>query len=129
MIIKNATKDEIYLALNKVNDTFENNVRFNGFDTIGQGGTRFNVTLKVESSKGEGMTRGFSGRRTVFACWHVHGVFIDSLPFGTKVYSSPFNKWVKPGDAWNDKNIGSIAMPKRYSDACDCFNCLDWHHG
>lgn len=66
------------------------------------------------------MKRGFSWRRTVSACWHVHGVFIDSLPKEAEVYSSPFKKWVKPGDKWNDKNIGSLACPLSYSDPCDC---------
>ena len=124
MIIK-ATKKDIECALETVNLSFEGNVIFNRFDSTSD--TRHNVTLRVENSKGLGAKRGFSGRRTISACWHVHGVFIDSLPDEARIFSSYFNKWIKPGDKWNDKNIGSLASPQRYSDACDCFNCLDWH--
>lgn len=118
MIIRNATKQDVKDALNTVNLFFGDNIIFNRFDSTSA--TRHQVTLRVESSKGLGFKRGFSGRRTTSACWHVHGVFIDSLPIKARIFSSPFNKWVKPGDCWNDKNIGSLMNPQKYSDACDC---------
>ena len=119
MIIK-ATKKDIECALEATNLYFGDNIIFNRFDSTSD--TRHNVTLRVKNSQGLGFKRGHSGRRTVSACWHVHGVFIDSLPSEAKIFSSYFNKWINPGDKWNDKNIGSLMCPLRYSDSCDCMD-------
>lgn len=132
MLIKNVCADDIIRALETVNLEFDNNVTFNRFDAANAKKTRFNVTLRVIDSRGKGARRSHSGRRMVAACWHVYGTFIDALPthaIVNKPTVTGYNKWGremikrldgKPGDEWQDWNIGSVMSPMYYSEACDC---------
>lgn len=122
MLIKGATQEQLTKALETVNKRFDGNIQFNRFDHAGRtrdGKEKFNVTLRVESSKGKGARRSQNGhRRMINACWHVHGFFFDALPKGTEIKSGPYN--LHPGDPWHDRNIGSQIEPLYYSEACDC---------
>lgn len=132
MIIKNATRDEIYIALNEVNEVFDNNVRFNRFDVLNKRDTRFAITLKVADCRGKGARRGFpifkgfdkapdweKRRHIPFACWHVHGTFFDSLPLDTEIRVKGEGLH-RPKDPWLDRNIGTDMFPYYFSEACDC---------
>ena len=117
--IKNTTKQNLEAALQGTNTTFNNNVVFDRFE---QKGKNFFVTLKVKDSHKAGARRGFAGKRMVAACWHVYGTFFDEvLKFNDNAVIVAMGKKITLGRGnWEDKNIGSIAQPLMYSDACDC---------
>jgi hypothetical protein len=119
MQIKNVTETELDLALANTNAQFDGNVDFNRFE---QKGKRFFVTLRVKNSHGKGAKIGFSGRHTVNACWHVHGVFFEKLLEINRsaVIDTVLNRIDKNGGNWTDKNVGSVMEPLAYSDACEC---------
>ena len=119
MLVRNATRDDIIEALNKVNAEFDGNIKTKRFDHAGktrQGDDKWNVTLTVENSKDAGGRVSGHGRRIAAACWHVHGTFMDSLPDGTVIVS--LGRKVSPGDYWCDWRIGPGSF--YMSESCDC---------
>ena len=121
---------------------FKGNIRFKKLETQGKG---FSFTLSVLSThhgKGKnkiallGVRRSASsyqsGRLISAACWHAHGRFFDalfSLAPAARVYSSWFKRsdtgkfgaWIDAnGGNWQDGQIGSMAYPIMYSEACTC---------
>ena len=122
MLIIGATEHEITQALNGANKRFDGNLEFKRFEHAGKtrdGRAKVNVTLTVANCRKPGGRRGHTGRRIAAACWHAHGYFIDGLPMGTEVRTTL--GIVKAGiTRWHDSNIGSIAVPMMYSQACDC---------
>jgi len=122
MIAINATTDDLHEALKAVNKRYKNNVIFNRLDYAGR---RIRFTLKVKDSKKPGHRIGFSGRRMVAACWHVHGHFLEELfkiiPDAEVISSGAMrDRITKNGSNWQDWNIGPRVQPLYYSDACDC---------
>lgn len=108
-------------ALKEINRRFDNNIDFNRFDRQG-------FTLKVKDSKKAGHKLGYcttkagNHRRLINACWHVHGYFFDAL-FSIRpdaVIYSRGKRITKHYGNWKDSNIGSIAEPMAFSEACDC---------
>ena len=75
-----------------------------------------------KNSKGSGAKLGFTGRRTILACWHAHGHFFEALlniaPHA--VITVATYKITIDGGNWIDKQIGSIMQPLYYSEACLC---------
>ena len=119
--IRNVSREELEQALDRTNLKFGGNVRWNRLDKAGKtllGGSKFKVTLKVNDSRKLGAKLGYQGRRTVSACWHVHGTFFDSLPSGVEIVTMGKKKYA--GDAWEDYDLGSQAYPMRFSEACEC---------
>ena len=86
MIVKGVDRDAIDRALARANSIFDGNVIYNREpEPLNNRNDRWRVTLRVRDSKGPGHRLGF-GRawgkkpaRLVSACWHVHGVFFDSI--------------------------------------------------
>jgi hypothetical protein len=119
MKARNVTRDEMYEALDKTNEIYSGNVEFNRFE----GSRVFNFTLRVKDSLGPGARRGWTGRRMVAACWHVHGHFFEKLieinPNAEIV--SCYSKISAAGGNWQDRNIGSMVQPLYYSEACECY--------
>jgi hypothetical protein len=110
---------EIETALQNTNVWFGGNVEFNRCD---QTGKNFNVTLKTKNSHSPGSRLSVSGRRMPIACWHVYGRFFDEL-FALNpaiVVVAMGKKITKDAGNWQDQNIGSIANPMKYSEACNC---------
>jgi len=129
VLIRNATEAEIRQALATANKAFDNNLMFNRLDYAGrtrQGRPKFNVTLRVKNSHNKGARLGFPSyetgrqRHLIGACWHAHGTFIDALPQDTEIIATGVNHPIRPNDAWNDRNIGSVMMPMYLSEACEC---------
>ena len=129
MLIKNASAIEIMLALVEANEKFGNNLIFNRFDYAAltrQGKEKFNVTLRVKDSREAGSRLGFPAyltgkqRHLISACWHAHGTFMDALPAEAEIIVTGVDYPIRPGDRWNDRNIGSIMQPMYYSEACEC---------
>jgi len=125
MIISNCTKKDIDQALDITNQEFNNNIRLNNYQQLSGTGLRHRVTLRVKDSHGSGahLSRymepfGHKPRRTISACWHVHGTFFDALPYGTKIYTG--GKLHMAGDLWDNFNIGSTIYPIFASDSCNC---------
>lgn len=121
MIIRKASEFQIRQALNTANEKFDGNLRFKTFQSKGntrQGLPKFSVTLTVHSSKEAGARRSHRGSRMAAACWHAHGVFVDSLPAGAEVETIAGKR--RPGEPWQDWNAGSEAYPVRMSELCDC---------
>ena len=139
MIIRNATKGQIVMALNRVGDMYKDNLAFNRLD---QQGNSYRVTLRVNDSKGVGAGRGsyqmhyISGksydwawehrRKLVSACWHVHGDFFEVLfrLCPRAVVISRGNKITAQGGNWKDFDMGSIMCLYPASKACECKK--DW---
>jgi len=130
--IRKATKEQIDQALHMTNGLFDGNVIFNRFDATGK---NFNVTLKVQNSKGLGARLGFpvydwatkcmikKGKHMSAACWHVYGTFFDnllSLNENIEIVSNGVKITSINGMNWQDRNIGSQAFPLYYSEACEC---------
>jgi hypothetical protein len=123
----NFTKDQLEAALAVVNVRYAGNVRIvHGTETSRW--RRF--TLRVNSSKGPGakisMT-SFHDRRTVSACWHVHGELFDALwnleggSVGAYyIESGRVGRMRGPCDNWQDFNIGSQFRPIMFSTSCEC---------
>ena len=116
MQVSGASRQDIDAALDRANEQFDGNLQFNrGPDPVGR---RFRLTLRVANSKGAGAKLGFSGRRTVSACWHAHGAFFDALPEDATIRAG--EQMIHPGDPWVDRNIGSMMQPLFFREACDC---------
>lgn len=119
VLVRNADFATITKALANVNVWFAGNVVFNRCDSTGK---NWNVTLKTKDCRGAGSRISHGGRRMSIACWHVYGRFFDEL-FAlnpTIVIVAMGNKITKDAGNWVDSNIGSIAQPLKYSEACNC---------
>jgi hypothetical protein len=116
----NATKNQLIEALNFVNKSFDDNIKFK---TLEQKTSKvISFTLTVKDSKQSGSRRGNSGKRIAAACWHVHGYFFEYLFLtypGVYIWSQG-KKLTSNDDNWQDKNIGSYFHPLMFSEACDC---------
>ena len=104
MYIKDVTASDIGQALQDVanlGETHDHNLTTKRLDPTAHG---VNVTLRVSDSKGVYAKRGYSGRRTVAACYHGHFEFMAAL-FRNRPAA---------------KNLGSMMHPVAYGDMCDC---------
>ena len=122
MYAKNCTIGNLWDALRRVNDLYDNQVEFRGEPEHTNHGIKF--TLKTKHNKARGHGISFSGRHMPSACWHVHGNFFDRLfevnP-DAKVYS--MGKLItKHQGNWQDYNVGSQMNPKFASESCECGN-------
>jgi hypothetical protein len=128
MQISSVTRADLDNAIHRINSVYyQNNVMFNNIKVMNNAATRWQVTLRVKSSKGPGHRLGFSSggtqRRLVSACWHVHGRFFEALPKGTKIRTGrdgPSVMVVGEDSLRPDFNIGSIMYPMYMSEACEC---------
>lgn len=129
MIAKNVTKDELYLAMDKVNELFENNITWNREpEKIGK---RFQFTLYTKSVEKPGHRLGlpsptydaiYKPRRLRSACWHVHGEFFDALfDINPDAVIRSNGKVVDIDNGnWIDWNAGSQMYPVYMSELCEC---------
>ena len=115
-----ATKLQLDEALNCVNQKFDDNIQFKEFKQISS--KRINFTLRVKNSSSPGAKIGHSGRKTIAACWHVHGYFFEYLflQYPGIVIISQGKKLKDNSDNWQDQNIGSYYRPLQFSEACNC---------
>lgn len=128
MIIKTAHANAVETlekALKIVNDKYDDNIVFKRCEAVNNAGTRARFTLTVKDSRKAGGRISHSGRRVAAACWHVHGdFFMTCLAInGSAVIKSAGCADIKAGYTradGQDRNIGSIASPMMYSEACDC---------
>jgi hypothetical protein len=115
-----ATAETLSKALAIVNERFDNNVTYNRAPE--KQGKRLAFTLKVKDSRKPGARRGLTGRRSVAACWHVHGYFFDAVwtieP--AAIIDAGALRMTGKADNWQDRNIGSMYQPAMYSEACCC---------
>jgi len=128
VIIRNATKTDLYAAINLVNEKYDNNIVLNE-TRIGKtrdGRDKFNVRLTVKDSHGKGARIGYTGRHLINACWHAHGNFFDTLLYiNHNVTIKALNRTIymengKAVNNWIDRNIGSYFNPLNWSAACEC---------
>ena len=126
MQIRNVTEEKIQNALDQTNKEFDNNLRFREISEDGKtraGLPKFKVTLTVQNSRAKGgRISPWTGRRIAAACWHAYGTFMDSLPEETEIVVRWVNgvQKIRPGDPWQDMNIGGPYRRSYYSDACEC---------
>jgi hypothetical protein len=123
----NFSREQLEAALAVVNVRYAGNVRLI-HGTVSRSWRRF--TLRVNNSKGPGAKismASFHDRRTVAACWHVHGDFFDALwnleggSVGAYyVEARKVGRMHGRGDNWQDFNIGSQYRPVRFSESCEC---------
>jgi hypothetical protein len=108
----NATKEQLNLALNFVNQKFDDNVQFKEIKQISS--KRVNFTLRVKNSSGKGAKIGYSGCKTIAACWHVHGYFFEYLflKYNDIVIWSLGQKITSNSDNWKGARI--------IANLCDC---------
>lgn len=122
MITKNVTNQQMVEAMNNIQEMFAHNVIFNRFETKGK---QIMFTIRVRSSKSAGamISKRWNGqRRTIHACWHVHGHFFEALfkIAPEAVIMSRGNKITKDSGNWEDFNVGSMAYPVYASECCCC---------
>jgi hypothetical protein len=129
----------IRAALLAIYDDYNGNVKLKRCDPAGgnrAGGENWNVTLTVHTSKARGATvredhwgkYKLGYKRVAAACWHAYGDFMNALPNGTTVISSPMLMGIQPigplvvghDNLWRDYNVGSMMYPMYASDACNC---------
>ncbi len=129
----NATIQELQTALNELNVHFNDNIKFKGITQISSNRVRFTLTVNDSSGPGGRLGHGRKNngerRKLSAACWHVHGHFFDCLfsssfdpdrPSSELFVSTQGRKIDKTEGNWVDWNIGSIADPMYFSDACEC---------
>jgi hypothetical protein len=116
----NATKLQLENALNFVNQKFDDNVQFKEIKQISS--KRINFTLRVKNSSGPGAKIGYSGRKTIAACWHVHGYFFEYLflLYPEIFIISQGKKMIDNSNNWIDQNVGKNYNPVSYSSLCNC---------
>jgi hypothetical protein len=122
----NAKLEQLREALNFVNKSFDDNIKFK---TLEQKTSKIiSFTLTVKDSKKPGgrlryqLTSKGNRKHIAAACWHVHGYFLEYLFLnysGIYVWSLG-KKLTSNNDNWEDKNIGSYFQPLMFSEACDC---------
>jgi hypothetical protein len=122
MRVKGLSKEQMNQALTRLNKYFKGNILFNRFDVKGNW---IHFTLRVKDSKKAGANISHNGyanqRRTISACWHVHGMFfveIFNINPAAKIWS--WEQWVKKNNIWRDYNNGSMMQPSMKSSCCDC---------
>jgi len=123
MLAKKCTINDLQTALEKVNQQYDNNIKFRRLDQQGRG-VRFTLTVNSSRGKGARLSVDYANRRRhlAAACWHVHGNFFDCL-FGIvpeAEITSNGEKITKDYGNWRDWNIGSMMYPMAYSYACEC---------
>jgi hypothetical protein len=131
VIVRNVNLDDLDWALATVNGLFNNNVRWRRspewLNNSRGKGSSYRCTLTVWDSGEEGGRRSASGRRVAAACWHIYGAFFDALPGHAVISANGVNH--RPGDTWEDRNIGGQWAPFYYSDACECGSSWRPSHG
>jgi len=110
------TGEAIEEALREANECFDNNLTFGNFTRLSD--TRYRVSLRVKNSYGKGARLSITKKHIPYACWHAYGVFMNSLPEGTKIVTGR-GTLIVPFE-WKDWNIGSLSEPFYYSQACEC---------
>ena len=131
MLVKHVTQEQLEATLAKVNEQFDGNIVFKRIQPA-RGYNRWNVTLTVKDSRGPGGRISHSGRRVAAACWHAYSTFFDNLPEQAR-YVAPeivgyddvgrevlMRRERRPGDPWQDWNIGNVGQIVFYSEACQC---------
>lgn len=129
MIIRNATKEQLYKAVRETSKAYEGNVRFKlEPDAVNQKGTAHRLTLTVIRSANPGGRRSSTGRKVAAACWHVHRDFMKALygmtPEATIKSALAFYRGVKDFEAnfedTGKHNMGSAFEPCAVRNACEC---------
>ena len=126
MIVNGATYVQLENALKETNLCFDGNIIWNHEpELMSARAYRWRLTLRCKSSKAAGHrishaaeAYGGKARNTVSACWHVHGTFFDALPTLSTIFA--LGRVIRPGDAWQDFNVGSIMYPMMASESCGC---------
>lgn len=122
MLAKKCTISELESALNRVNLEFEDNLKFRRIDSTSRG-VRFTLTVKDSHKKGSRLSicHFDKQRHIAAACWHAYGRFFECLfEIQPEAVAYPMHKPITSGFKWEDRNIGSIAYPFMYSEACEC---------
>lgn len=117
--------DKIQNALESIQAKYNRNLRFKRFDFDGysrDGREHYQVTLTVNLARDKGGTYK-NNRHVAAACWHAHGDFLEALPAGTIVRTSPRDRQpieIGKDNVWVDYNVGSLYRPLHASEACHC---------
>ena len=129
MLITGVGEHELFSALHRADAS--GNLTFNRIDANGHtraGRRKWQVTLRVNDSRGRFARRGMSGRRMIAACYHAHLAFMREL-FALEpsanifssmaTYTSASDLEARKFDAAN-RNVGSIMYPLYHENACEC---------
>jgi hypothetical protein len=110
----NATISELNQALKVINAKYAGNISFNRIEQKTAGRVIF--TLQAKSGQ-PGARYSFSGRRLPKASWHVHGEFFDALfSIRPTIFVRSLGKKIDVNNGnWEDKEIGSMMQPKKFS--------------
>ena len=132
MIVKNATYNDMQLALQALNKEYDNNIKFKRLDSRGtKNFISFTFTLTVvDSLKPGAKYNHITERRIHAACWHVHGRFFDILlsicpkaiietSLGAKK-AKIYIEYETVINNWKDSNVGSYHNPMFSSSKCHC---------
>jgi len=129
MIVKNCLTDDINEALGLTNEIFDNNITYDKLPEYR--GKRLYFTLRVKNLNKVGAKINISGRKSISACWHVHGIFLECLLninpkaiiltyWGKGNLTIKKDKGGQVKNNWKDWNIGSFFKPRYVSNACNC---------
>ena len=127
MKVKGIDQDQLTRIVRTVSDSqYGGNIVFKREPE--QQGNFLLFTLTVRSSRDKGAKRSNTGRRVAACCWHAHRdvmiALFDANPEALLVTGlaryegrSGFEA-LYPATA--DVNMGSLAQPMYYADACEC---------
>ena len=124
---------DLFDALEATNKDYSDNIDFRSIKWKANsrgGGSTYQFTLTVKSSKGPGHRTSPSHwrpeRKIKAACWHVHGAFFDHL-LAINPEAVIESHWgrakiriTRRGGNWTDLDVGSWMFPSYLSDCCEC---------
>jgi len=125
MLAYHVTEADLRNAAERASKLYDGNVVL---DVRGMNGRAIRFGLKVSSSRGNGAHRSWQGRRTTYACWHVHAEFFralfESFP-DARIKSAMADyrgreSFEKLYELTGMRNVGPRVQPCQAREACEC---------
>ena len=127
MKIKGITEKTLRNIIDVVSlEMYDGNIKFKREPE--QKGNFLHFTVTVNKAADPGGRRSHTGRRVAAACWHVHRDIMreifdanpDAILVTAVVRYEGRDDFERKYRATGEQNIGSMAQPLYYINACDC---------
>jgi len=120
MLIKGVNIQDMEQALARVNEKkYHGNLKFLFLE---RNGNKIHFRIKARSYDHLGYRILYSGKISLYGCWHAHGDLFESI-FEIQPEAVIYSKGMtitKDCGNWEDINIGSQIFTLMFSDSCPC---------